>query len=533
MSYTEQTMTTTYSAFKKIQANDSEVTYMLSELIDNSLGSIETSNGEYNQLEIHIYLNRLKGTILVEDNAFGMDQVTLEDSIRTDRMPQQGNNFNVYGVGMKNASFWFGEDLEIWSKRTNEKCLYTSVLTSKHKPDEIITWIVSERDDIESRGTKILISNAYKGRIPTTKQFDDNVKPFLEAKYNYYLTNGVKIIFHNKLTNNPYDDYSDYELVPFLIESEIIPDNKIEYFCKRIEEEFADNEQTFIPNLKDIILDLAKSRRPLEFKCSLSYKENNTTPFDFKLGIISSKKNKKFAPYFGISTTQKNRYINLPGTHGNPLKIPKYDYTRTDIKRIWGNVELGEFYPLDNNKKKFDLGEDQDSMNDLLLSMAREMVVISEAVSDVLADEVKPSVEKATPAVVTNINQKLNSEQIKATRDDDGHVIFEAAGKSFRIIEQTYVDGNLDYGLIKCQESITEGVYDIYLNIDHKILKPISGNVKTKEQKETFYPLFLVIAVAGLYNQKANDEDFIPFSVESKKDFFKLIDEILKKYIKS
>ena len=91
----------------------------------------------------------------------------------------------------------------------------------------------------------------------------------------------------------------------------------------------------------------------------------------FNLNQRTGKKEKEhFRKNYGITAYQKGRAIRI--ANENPIEFAqnrmssKLDYTRTDIKRAYAFVELGEVFQPDNNKSDFNFGEYRDEFSDFI-----------------------------------------------------------------------------------------------------------------------------------------------------------------------
>lgn len=101
--------------------------YALAEFIDNSTQSYRNNepalNAEYekngDRLKVSINFNNTKGKdfISIEDNAFGMALDELQRALVLGKKPLNDKERSKYGLGLKTASFWFGD---IWTISTTQ-----------------------------------------------------------------------------------------------------------------------------------------------------------------------------------------------------------------------------------------------------------------------------------------------------------------------------------------------------------------------------------------------------------------------------
>jgi ribosomal protein S24E len=119
----------------------------------------------YKFLEKHEARYKEEAFISVVDNAFGMDKSTLFKSIELDNKKIiLGSNKNVHGRGLKQAAFYFGLSLEIFTnnlKESSEMKFDISKVESLNTPIKRSVKVSSYK----KRGTKILIQKIYSNKL--------------------------------------------------------------------------------------------------------------------------------------------------------------------------------------------------------------------------------------------------------------------------------------------------------------------------------------------------------------------------------
>lgn len=107
------------SALKMFRSLSFTPWYAIGEFVDNSISSylrnrklLEERTRGY-QLVIQVYIDERSGSLVIEDNAAGIDQDEIPRALRTGNPPEDRDFLNLHGVGMKAAAFWWGECLKI------------------------------------------------------------------------------------------------------------------------------------------------------------------------------------------------------------------------------------------------------------------------------------------------------------------------------------------------------------------------------------------------------------------------------------
>ncbi len=204
----------TYKSYISLYGQPFKHFIMIAELIDNSISSFENnfSNEEWTKpLEIEIEFN-FKGEltnpkdnalgfkavygsyIKFKDNGYGMSKQKLKEAMILDNNNTEISDKNVWGRGMKQCAYFFGQDLTVSTSDGNEsnevKQIYTDPSISLNSPYKIEPYELEANE----QGTTILIENIYDERI-FSKDVLKGIKNSLQWRYVNYIRN-KKLIVH-------------------------------------------------------------------------------------------------------------------------------------------------------------------------------------------------------------------------------------------------------------------------------------------------------------------------------------------------
>jgi len=192
--------------------------YALAEYVDNSTQSYINNSDlldkvfekEATNLQVIISYNNdaTNGYVKIEDNSIGMDDVDLERALTVGRKPDDPNGRSKYGLGLKTASFWFGDKWEIVTKKYGHEFEYTvtadlDILTGKKSNPASnnsnaanLAFNKSEPLDKELHYTKITITKLNRKIAPATSR---KIKDFLRSIYRVDLQNHkLSLIFQDE-----------------------------------------------------------------------------------------------------------------------------------------------------------------------------------------------------------------------------------------------------------------------------------------------------------------------------------------------
>ena len=114
-----------------------KVWYALAEYVDNSTQSYinnkealdKAFETELTKLTVEIsYSNdKINGFVQIKDNSIGMDENDLASALTVGKRPIDTTGRSKYGLGLKTASFWFGDKWEIITKKKGCQFEYTVI----------------------------------------------------------------------------------------------------------------------------------------------------------------------------------------------------------------------------------------------------------------------------------------------------------------------------------------------------------------------------------------------------------------------
>lgn len=107
--------------------------HALAEFVDNSTQSYfdnrveldEAFKRDHEVLEVRFAYDRERGVLRVSDNALGMNLPELQNALRIGKPPANTNGRSQYGLGMKTAACWFGDEWTVTTKRLGHDTEYS------------------------------------------------------------------------------------------------------------------------------------------------------------------------------------------------------------------------------------------------------------------------------------------------------------------------------------------------------------------------------------------------------------------------
>lgn len=149
--------------------------YAIAEFVDNSTQSFLLHRDELKatgpafQLSIVVSYDAAAKTLVIDDNAFGMERERFLDAITLDAKNQeQVNSRNEFGMGLKTAASWFGNVWSVSSTALGSNKRYTAVVDIpklQETGENDIDIVVDEALPTE-HGTTIRIRQVTKGMGP-------------------------------------------------------------------------------------------------------------------------------------------------------------------------------------------------------------------------------------------------------------------------------------------------------------------------------------------------------------------------------
>lgn len=207
-----------------------KVWYAFAEFIDNSTQSYENNKAildaayQHENTGLHVsirYQNGNGGFISIEDNSIGMDYDDLESAMTIGKKPSNTNGRSKYGLGLKTASFWFGDRWEIITKKLDHAVEYKVVVDLSKLREQNETNInatgANANEETEKPSTVLQFEETSDGIDPgshytkiTITRLNRNIHgnsarkviDYLRSIYRYDLENGNLLLeFQNqKLT---------------------------------------------------------------------------------------------------------------------------------------------------------------------------------------------------------------------------------------------------------------------------------------------------------------------------------------------
>ena len=160
----------------------------IAEFVDNSTASYYQNKKDIEKifpdftLVINIKYNPIKKTLVIEDNAWGMDKDTFKDALTIAKIPKNQGGRNEYGMGLKKAASWFGKN---WSVKTKGYGLFSSYSSEIDIEELVLTksnevTITEEPEDYSEHYTIVSIDKLCKN---ITTSSIDKLKKDLSSIY--------------------------------------------------------------------------------------------------------------------------------------------------------------------------------------------------------------------------------------------------------------------------------------------------------------------------------------------------------------
>lgn len=107
--------------------------HALAEFVDNSTQSYfdnrtavdEQLAADKESFEVSIVYDRDNRLLRISDNAMGMSSKELTDALHIGRIPKNASGRSQYGLGLKTAASWFGDEWTVTTKRLGEAAEHT------------------------------------------------------------------------------------------------------------------------------------------------------------------------------------------------------------------------------------------------------------------------------------------------------------------------------------------------------------------------------------------------------------------------
>ncbi len=179
--------------------------YAFAEFVDNSTQSYfdnrETLDKHYDKtgdkLRISIDYSRDNDIITITDNSIGMDEPDLSRAFKVGQPPLNPSGRSKYGLGMKTAACWFGDNWSIRTKKLGSDKEYTihiDVSEIAKQVGEVNLKTVVVDSPIDQHYTVITIKDLNRKFIGRTLW---KIKDFLSSIYRFDISEGIEIKWNN------------------------------------------------------------------------------------------------------------------------------------------------------------------------------------------------------------------------------------------------------------------------------------------------------------------------------------------------
>ena len=182
-----------YSTFRNL---NNTVSNTLGEYVDNAVQSylnnrelLLSVEPDY-RLKITIAVNWERKSIVIEDNAAGIDTDNYERAFEPAHVPIDDTGLNEFGMGMKTASVWLANKWRVYTKALGESMQrYTEFDLHKVTTEGREELLVTETPmPIEAHFTRIELTE-LSNHAPTSNQMD-KVRRHLSSIYRKFLRSG-------------------------------------------------------------------------------------------------------------------------------------------------------------------------------------------------------------------------------------------------------------------------------------------------------------------------------------------------------
>jgi hypothetical protein len=174
-----------------------ETWYAIAELVDNSVASfrLKKKSGEIapdETLTVTVDFDREKNSVIVEDNAGGIDLRRLEGALIAGREPEDKSDLNQFGMGLKTAGFWFGSRISVLTWPANQGMRIEVVVDLQKvisNNESVIPQVTPDQDD--RHGTRIELDHLWPERTLPVRKTLGKVRSYLASIYRKDIREGV------------------------------------------------------------------------------------------------------------------------------------------------------------------------------------------------------------------------------------------------------------------------------------------------------------------------------------------------------
>ncbi|MGL5268502.1 MAG: ATP-binding protein [Spiroplasma sp.] len=173
-----QPPTSIYSTYQRLTYT---IWHAIAEFVDNSTASYELNKSILKKIPGYkltiyiIYQNALKAKdciLTIIDNAYGMEKEEFKRAIILNSPPKDKSGRNEFGMGLKTAACWFGNEWEITSTQLGSNKLYSTIMDIDYLAitNEKNINVNIERVDSSDHYTKLIIRKLNRKITPSKRK---------------------------------------------------------------------------------------------------------------------------------------------------------------------------------------------------------------------------------------------------------------------------------------------------------------------------------------------------------------------------
>lgn len=169
--------------------------YAIAEFVDNSTASFFMNENtmkfyKIRNICVEIDYNPISKTLIIKDNAYGMELNDFKRAIKLDSKPENQSGRNEFGMGLKTAASWFGNIWSVESTQLNSKNKYYSKVNIHDLKENKLNDVIIKKTtcSLMEHGTTIIIEDVTKPiNAPKTQA---KIKNLLESMYRRDIKSG-------------------------------------------------------------------------------------------------------------------------------------------------------------------------------------------------------------------------------------------------------------------------------------------------------------------------------------------------------
>lgn len=190
--------------------------YAIAEFVDNSTASFFMNEHimkfyKIRNIVVEVDYNPISKTLIIKDNAYGMELEDFKRAIRLDSKPENQSGRNEFGMGLKTAASWFGNVWSVESTRLNSPNKYYSKVDINSLKENKLNDVIIKKTQCSpmEHGTTIIIEDVTKPiNAPKTQA---KIKSLLESMYRRDIKSGkVTIKFRGEELK-----FTDFDILTF------------------------------------------------------------------------------------------------------------------------------------------------------------------------------------------------------------------------------------------------------------------------------------------------------------------------------